>query len=384
MSLLINYLSKENYFKQYLINDVGKLDDIKYEYALPNTTKRIILSREKVTLFDVLESEKIDILIYNLMNKSEIEKLNKLKNIRIIYYIHSSFLASIYMHINNFKNTVYYSYKKCKYILSLIPLENDYLFKLWGINSIQIQNLVTFEYNLIVPSNLLSKNIIMLGRAYASIKRYNLGIKAMKFIIKEIPDCKMTIISTPYYELNDLIRNLNLEKNIIFSGYQKNPEQFLKNASLHILCSLCESYPLALAETKIFGIPSILCGLDYLVLAKGGTVIIYDDTPETIAVEAIKIMNNYTYRKNLGTEARISMKKYTNDLIIKKWIQILLTVYKNDEKKYKNLFSDDKNNETLKAYEADKILNNQLYLLKKRINYYKDISIENLKHYSFK
>ena len=62
------------------------------------------------------------------------------------------------------------------------------------------------------------------------------------------------------------------------------------------------------AETKIFGIPSILCGLDYLILAKGGTVIMDDDNPITLAEEAIKILKNYTYRKILGTEARRSKR----------------------------------------------------------------------------
>ena len=40
---------------------------------------------------------------------------------------------------------------------------------------------------------------------------------------------------------------------------------------------------MVLSETKIYGIPTILCGLDYLSLAKGGTVIIYDDNPEIIS-----------------------------------------------------------------------------------------------------
>ena len=378
ISLLINYLSKEKYFIHYLINDVRVL---KNEYPLPSTTKRIILSEKNKTLFDVIESEKIDILIYNFMDKDVIERLNRLNNLKIIYYDHSIFLAWIYENIYDFKKTVYDSYKNCNYVLSLIPLENNYLFKKWGINSILIQNLVTYEYNLIKPSNLIMKNIIMLGRAYASIKRYDLGIKAMQLIIKEIPESKMFIISSSYNKLNKLIKNLNLEKNVLFSGYQKNPENYLKNASLHILCSLFESYSLALAETKIFGIPSILCGLDYLILAKGGTVIIYDDNPITLAEEAIKILKNYTYRKILGTEARRSMKKYKNEIIIKKWVKLLLSVYKNDDEGYHQLVLEN-NKEKITEYEAEKILSNQLDLLKKRNPTFKNISLEKLKYFS--
>lgn len=327
IALLINYLSKEKYFEHYLITNSIKLDG---EYYLPPTTKRISLFERNITLIEAIKYEKVDILIYNFFNIKQIEQLNKLTDIKIIYYDHSSFLFWIYRDIYNFQKTIYNTYKKCKYIVSLIPLESDYLFKKWGINSILIENLIIYEYDSVIPSELNLNNIIMMGRAYDPIKRYDLGIKAMNIIIKEIPDCKMNIISSPYNKLISLITSLNLGKNVEFSGYSQNPEIYLKNASLHILCSLSETYPLVLAEAKVFGIPSLICGLDYLTLAKGGTVIIYDDNPITIAEEAMKIMKNYTLRKQLGIEARNSMKSHKNELIIKKWIKLLLLVYRND------------------------------------------------------
>jgi len=222
----------------------------------------------------------------------------------------------------------------------------------------------------------------MMGRAYDPIKRYDLGIKAMNIIIKEIPDCKMNIISSPYNKLISLITSLNLGKNVEFSGYSQNPEIYLKNASLHILCSLSETYPLVLAEAKVFGIPSLICGLDYLTLAKGGTVIIYDDNPITIAEEAMKIMKNYTLRKQLGIEARNSMKSHKNELIIKKWIKLLLLVYRNDYHNYIKLISND-SSEKITEHEANEILNNQLNLLKMRKNKFANLTIEKMKYFSF-
>ena len=75
---------------------------------------------------------------------------------------------------------------------------------------------------------------------------------------------------------------------------------------------LWESYAMVLSEAKIFGVPSIICGLDYLALAKGSTDIIYDDNPETIAKEAIKILSDYKYRIKLGRDSRLRMKRHTN------------------------------------------------------------------------
>ena len=230
-SILINFLSKEKYFSFYLITQINKRIG---EYKVPNNIKRISLKEQKIDLFEALEKEKIDILIYNYENRL-IEKLSKLNKTKVIFYNHLSFLYWIYIgHLYNFKDTVYNLYRNCKYVISIIPVENDYLFKKWGINSILMDNPVTFDYNSVVPSDLSSKNIIMIGRGNDPVKRYDLGIKAMEYIVKEIPECQMKIVSFLIIYLQKLIENLNLKQNIKFTGYQENVDIYLKNSSLHI------------------------------------------------------------------------------------------------------------------------------------------------------
>ena len=133
----------------------------------------------------------------------------------------------------------------------------------------------------------------------------------------------------------------------------------------------------------MFGIPTILCGLDYILLAEGGCINIYDDNPDTLAKEAIKILKDDNYRKKLGKEARESMKKYKNEIIIKKWVKLLLSVYKGiDELSFTKLFND--YNKIMSEDEANIILNNQLNLLKKRIPDLSEITLEQLKSFSLK
>ena len=373
-SILINYLSKEKYFTIYLITKYVKMVG---EYNISVNTKRISLLEQKINLYEVLEKENIDVLIYNYED-SEIEKLNKQNKTKVIFYNHSSFLYWIYQrHLYHFKDTVYYLYKNCKYVISIIPVENDYLFKIWGINSILMDNPTIFEIDSIIPSDLSNKNIIMVGRGNDPVKRYDLGIKAMKNIIQEIPECQMNIVSSINNNLQKLIQLLKLESNIRFTGYQEDVEMYLKNASLHILPSLSESYSLVLGESKIFGIPSILCGLDHLALAKGGTVIIYDDNPDTLSKEAIKILKNDEYRKKLGREARESMKKRTNKIIVKKWVKLIISVYKGDDRIFHEL-----SNKKMSKDDAERILNNQLKLLKQRNPNFRNVTLEQFKSYS--
>ena len=136
---------------------------------------------------------------------------------------------------------------------------------------------------------------------------------------------------------------------------------------------------MVLSETKIFGIPNILTGLDFVSMSKGGTVIIYDDKPETIGKEAIKILMNTKYRKKLGKEARESMKNFKNKLTIKKWIKLIISVYK-DEGNFKN-FSGSENK--INEMELKKILINQVKLLKIREPFFRNITEKLLLNFTY-
>ena len=284
----------------------------------------------------------------------------------------------IYSSLSYFKS-LYNNYKKAKYVITLVPLENDYLFKKWGIRSILMTNFMTYQYKNIVPSDLSSKTILMIGRLGDKKKRFYLGIKAMKYIVKEVPESHLLMIGSlsGISYLQNLTKELSLEKNTQFVGYTSTPHIYFKNASLHIFPTICESFGLVLSETKIYGIPNILVGLDYVSIAKGGTIIIYDDNPESIAKEAIKILTNYRYRKKMGAKARKSVKQFNNDYLLLKWIRLILSVYRGDYY-YELLRNQDKKMSNLDALN---IINSQIKLLKMRFPKFKNITINQFLHF---
>ena len=210
----------------------------------------------------------------------------------------------------------------------------------------------------------------MIGRGNDKLKRFELGIKAMKYIIKEVPNCEMKVISQNIDDLKDLVKNLTLENNVDFVGYIPHPEIYFKNASLHIFPTVSESFGYVLSETKIYGIPNIMLGLDYVSISKGGTIIVYDESGKTIGKEAIKILNNKTYKKELGKEARKSMKVFDNKLLFKRWIKLILSIY-NGEKYYHLIREKDKK---ISSNDSFNILQNQIHLLKIRMEKYNNIT----------
>ena len=249
-----------------------------------------------------------------------------------------------------------------------------------------MNNFITYNYNFVIPSDLSSKNILMLGRGNDKKKRFNIGIQSMEYIIREIYECELRIISNlkGINKLENLVNNLNLKSKVHFIGYSSTPEIYFKNASLNLFPSISESFGLVLSETKIYGIPNILLGLDYVSVSEGGTIIIYDDTPESLAKNSIEILKNYNYKRKLGFNARKNMKKFNNKLILDNWVKLILSIFNDDENTIKFLM---KVNKTSNKY-AINILNKQINLLNSRkifdinitLNDYENLSvISNLK-----
>ena len=373
-ALLINYLYKINIFKIFLFTLKIIEED---EYAIPINIKRFQIKNH---LIKIINKNKIDILIYELDEIEEIISLNNYKSIKVIFYQHSSSFDWLYENYTIFKS-IYEKFYSSKYVVSIVPFDNDYLFNKWGLNTILMTNFMTHEFDSVLSSDLSTKTILLIGRGSAKKKRFYIGIEAIEYIIKEIPSCKLIIISklSGIGKLQSLVDNLKLENNIIFNGYLSSPDIFFRNVSLNIIPSISEAFPMVLSETKIYGIPNIIIGLDYIFNAKGGTIIVYDDKPESLAAEAIKIIEKREYRKILGKEARISMKKFSNDKVLNDWIELILSIYKGQY--YYNKLREDK--KKLSQNEGINILDNQIKLLKIRYNIFKNITRNEFENYTY-
>jgi glycosyltransferase involved in cell wall biosynthesis len=373
-ALLINYLYKINIFKIFLFTLKNIEED---EYIIPINIKRFQIKNH---LIKIINKNKIDILIYELDEIEEIISLNNYKNIKVIFYQHSSSFDWLYENYTIFKS-IYEKFYNSKYVVSIVPFDNDYLFNKWGLNTILMTNFMTYQFDSVLSSDLSAKTILLIGRGNAKKKRFHIGIEAIEYIIKEIPSCELIIISklSGIGKLQNLVYNLNLQNNIKFNGYSSSPDLFFRNASLNIIPSISEAFPMVLSETKIYGIPNIIIGLDYLFNSKGGTIIVYDDKPESLAVEAIKIFEKTEYRKNLGKEAKISMKKFNNDLILNDWIELILSIYK-DQYYYNKLREAKKK---LSQNDGINILDNQLKLLKMRYKIFQNITRNEFENYTF-
>jgi hypothetical protein len=142
-SFLFNYLQNMKIFSLYLFTNKIKTAN---EYLIHKNIKRILIKECTVNnLIKIILKKRINIFINQFSQINKINDLEKLKNIRIINYQHQSAFFWIYSNYTSFKS-LYKSYKNSKYIISLIHIENDYLFEKWGIKSIFMNNFITYAY----------------------------------------------------------------------------------------------------------------------------------------------------------------------------------------------------------------------------------------------
>ena len=223
---------------------------------------------------------------------------------------------------------------------------DDYFFykKLGFKNEIFIPNFYTFEPNNSITSNLTGHNIVMLGRAADKIKGIIYAIKTMSFIVKEVPDAKLILLSSSsnIQNLKDYAKELGVYNSIIFNYYTENITKVFWDSSVLMYTSLSEAFPLAMVEAKAHGLPvaafDVACSPPY----QKGVIGVDMLDCEGLANETVKLLKDYEYRKRMGKESKLSLNKFNNVETEKLWEKLFLSLMKGDKyfRKYQKEIED--------------------------------------------
>lgn len=101
------------------------------------------------------------------------------------------------------------------------------------------------------------KLIVSTGRSH-DVKGFWHLIKSVALLKKELPDTKLMIIGAgDYSEYKKLATDLGIEKDVLFTGVQKNPFALMEAADLYALTSDSEGFPNALIEAMACGLPCV-------------------------------------------------------------------------------------------------------------------------------
>lgn len=131
-------------------------------------------------------------------------------------------------------------------------------------------------------------------------------------------------------ELKEQCKLLNIEKEVFFLGFQKNPFKFLKKADIFVFPSLFEGFPNALSEAMACGLPIISTdcqsGPKEILEDKYGIVIKEYENREKLVEELvanIEKLENETLRNYYSEMSLKRIKEFEKEKIIKKWERLI-------------------------------------------------------------
>ena len=306
------------------------------EFSYEPEIKRYIAHNNYTLMRNISKYEKIDIVVLQNVCSTSTAKFHKNLGQKVICMFHGVFMSAMYGNaVTSYKH--WDQFDSCDAFIFISP-DDYYFYKRLGFkNAIFMPNLYTFEPSEVTSSNLTNHNIVILGRLNDNIKGVKYAVQAMQYIVKEVPDATLYLISSDsrVQFLKNLTRDLNLTSNIIFRSNTYNLTQLFCNCSVHMYTSLSEAFPMALNEGKAHGMPVVGFKVPYSIPYQQGFIGVELFDVEGLARETIKLLKDYDYRKRKGEEAKKSLDVLKNNDTIQLWGRLIDSLLSNDREDYR-------------------------------------------------
>lgn len=125
--------------------------------------------------------------------------------------------------------------------------------------------------------------------------------------------------------LQNQVKELKLEDRVFFNGFTKNPLDKMKESDVFIFPSKYEGFPLALTEAMSVGLPSIgfqtCSGVNELIENNVNGFLVNNESELQESLE--NLIANKDLRKKTGANAHQMIKKYNENNVSDKWINVI-------------------------------------------------------------
>lgn len=289
---------------------------------------------------DALKERDISFIPLNKMSKSEVKRAIKEFKPDIVHAhdpraictigrIKGNFKIIAHVHNNrpDFKkislNSILFNYivKKRK-ISKIFWVSNscfdDYYFnKNIKVKSFILNNIINQDEIIAKAenANLQEKSdIVFLGRICYQKNPQRL-IQIISEIVKKKSDVKVAIIGDGDLkeECENLAKDLELENNIKFYGFQTNAFGLLKNSKLFLMSSRFEGNPMCILEAETLALPIIAPEIDELktTVVEGVSGFLYKSDEECVEI-ILRLLNNKEKYNKLQKSTEHFSKEYNN------------------------------------------------------------------------
>lgn len=245
------------------------------------------------------------------------------KNIVKITQEHNYDTSKKYM--TNVKNKI----KNIDYLIVMSNSQKE-LYKKWltsNIKIVVIPNMISSVSTKISKCN--SKSIIAVGRLHP-VKNFTSLIEAMKEINKIDKEVVLHILGDgeEKTKLKSLVENYKLDDVVVFHGMVTEDEvnKRLEDASLLVMTSEHECFPMVLIEAENKGVPlisyDIPAGPQCIIKNGYNGFLIEKNNPKKLANKIIKVLNDQEMLKSLSKNAKLDSKKYYPESVMRLWYKL--------------------------------------------------------------
>ncbi len=239
-----------------------------------------------------------------------------------------------------------------------------------GVDAVYIPNpfpTVPLSNELQVQISEKNHTLLWVGRLDQKYKRFFDLIPIMQEVVKAIPDVKLYVVGVAPdpvegQRFRDQVKENSLDDNIELCGFVDDVETYYKKASVFLMTSPGEGFPMVFAEAKAHDLPTVMYDLPYLELVKDGkgVVIVEQGDVKTFAKEVTVLLKDADKRRNLAKEARESAKSFCSYDIAGAWERVFKCentheIDKDSEAKERHLITMLLGGDKLKAISEDSI-----------------------------
>ena len=198
-----------------------------------------------------------------------------------------------------------------------------------------IHNGISSDYTAILDKKTENPTIFYLGRL-KEYKQIDHLIKAIDAIKRKFPDISLSIAGSgdKEKELRELVKNLQLEKNVIFHGFinKKKKIELYQKSWIFINPSIKEGWGLTIIEANACGTPAIsynVPGLKESIKDNYNGLLVHAIDYYQLSEKIIELLENDDLRNKLSKNANIWSKNFNWDKSASDFLDLLENVFKN-------------------------------------------------------
>ena len=310
--------SKELTLPVRILRKLFKIMRIDYGYIF---NKRIINKR----LSNIFKEEEVDLVINFFPADLCYVMANKPHNIPVIEMLHGS-AKWLEKYLYSTKDiSIENRIRDVDALHVLLPSYKEILKKRFNIRVEVIPNIVPK-----MPRCNYTKKIVYLAR-YDIDKQVHLLIEAFYKISYRFPEWQLHVYGMEYtkgykQQCQSLVQKYGLQKSALLHGSVDDVNGVLTDASICAFPSKYEGFPLALTEAMSAGLPCIgyksCTGVNELIIDGVNGFLVSDGT-DSFAIKMAALMENEELCRTMGTNATNIIKKYSKDLVINQWIELI-------------------------------------------------------------